>query len=186
MPRARIEAGRFALRAVEPRDIEAIRTWRNAQMQWLRQPAPIDAESQAQYFAANIWPAMALAEPANILVSFEEAGVLIGYGGLVHIAWEHRRAEVSFLLDPAHVDDHGGYAERFLAFLGLLQTLAFDDLHLGRLWTETFDGRDRHIAILEKAGFVREGRLREHMRIDGRPVDSIIHGRLAGARESRA
>lgn len=168
--------GPYWVETVQPGDIEAIRQWRNAQLDVLRQPAPISPAEQEAYFATQIWPTLGLARPANILLSFHERDRLIGYGGLVHIAWEHARAEISFLLDPEGPAD--AYAGRFTTFLALMKTLAFDELGMERLFTETYALRSEHIGVLEAAGFRREGVLRGHVRIGGRAVDSLIHGCL--------
>ena len=47
----------------------------------------------------HIWPDMPSLQPKNLLLAYMEDDNLIGYGGLVHIAWEHLRAEVSFYND---------------------------------------------------------------------------------------
>jgi len=179
MPRARLEHRGRALVPVQPEHIESIRLWRNAQMDVLRQSAPISATQQQAYFERHIWPTQSQAQPAQILVGYLHDGNLIGYGGLVHIAWEHRRAEVSFLLDPQRTVSEPAYAADFLAFLSLVQVLAFDALGLHRLYTETYAIRTHHISVLEAAHFQPEGRLRAHVWIDGRAVDSLMHGCLA-------
>jgi len=179
MPRAEIADGGYAVRAVEPEHIEAIRQWRNAQIDVLRQAAPISPQQQADYYVREIWPAKRLAEPRNILLIYLEDGRPIGYGGLVHIAWEHRRAEVSFLLDPAAVRSDAELAALFSRFLKLIKELADHDLGFIRLHTETYAIRHVHIATLEACGFRREGCLRRHVIIDGRPTDALLHGCLA-------
>lgn len=179
MPRAEVADGRFAVRAVEPQHIEAIRRWRNAQIDVLRQSYPITPEQQVEYYAREIWPSKDTAEPRNILLIYLEDGKPIGYGGLVHIAWEHRRAEVSFLLDPAVPSSDAELGALFAEFLKLMKELAFRDLGLARLHTETYAVRHVHIATLEVCGFRREGCLRHHVRIDGRPTDALLHGCLA-------
>jgi RimJ/RimL family protein N-acetyltransferase len=168
--------GDLALTAVRPEDIEAIRLCRNAQMDVLRQSAPIAPDEQTAYYAASIWPDMPRSQPRNILFAYLESGKFIGYGGLAHIAWEHRRAEVSFLLDPGLAQADDLYARYFSTFLRLIQTVAFGDLQLHRLFTETYATRAHHIAVLESSGFRREGTLKDHVRIQGKPVDSLIHG----------
>lgn len=182
MPRARLTLGSLAIAAVQPAQIEAIRLWRNAQLRVLRQTAPISAQQQQDYFARHIWPEMAAPQPTTILVAFFSDDVFIGYGGLVHIAWEQRRAEVSFLLDTALAgtpDDHG---RLFPHFLCLMQRLAFHDLGLERLCTETYDLRPGYLWALELAGFQREGTLRGHVIIDGTPTNAVLHGLLSPAR----
>jgi len=179
MPYPRLSDGMLDVRAVQPADIEAIRQWRNAQMDVLRQTAPISPEQQTRYFADHVWPHVASQEPVQILLALESAGVLIGYGGLVHISWPNRRAEVSFLLTPDRERQSDVLIEFFSRFLNLMKQLAFDHLGLRRLCTETFAHRLRHIAALEASGFQCEGRLREHVLIDGTPTDSFAHGLLA-------
>ncbi|MEQ8251850.1 GNAT family N-acetyltransferase [Oceanibaculum nanhaiense] len=179
MPHPVLEAGTLSVRAVQKAEIEAIRQWRNAQIDVLRQAEPITPEQQEAYFATHIWPQFSKARPDTILVSYREEDRLIGYGGLVHVAWAHRRAEVSFLLDPVHIGDDKVVARYFSAFLGLMKRLAFADLGLNRLCTETYAIRPNYVAMLEENGFRREGVLRQHVWIDGQPVDSILHGCLA-------
>jgi RimJ/RimL family protein N-acetyltransferase len=168
--------GNLSLTSVQPEHIEAIRLIRNAQMDVLRQSAPITSDEQAAYYAANIWPDMSRPQPKNMLFAYLENGRFVGYGGLVHIAWEHRRAEVSFLLEPQLAQTSEAYARYFSIFLHLVQTVAFDDLKLHRLFTETYATRAHHISVLESSGFLREGSLKDHVRIQGQPVDSLIHG----------
>ena len=176
LTRPLIALGDYAVRSVQPEDIEEIRQWRNAQMDVLRQQAALTPEDQTSYYARHVWPVMSQAEPANILMTFLHRGQRIGYGGLVHLAWPHRRAEVSFLVSPDIAGDSAQYAQAFDAFFRLMKILAFDDLQLNRLTTETYVSRPAHIARLEAAGFRPEGRLRGHVRIDGDYIDSLIHG----------
>lgn len=180
MPRARVAQGEFSLDAVQPGDIESIRQWRNAQLDILRQSAPISPAQQVDYFARCIWPTMAQAHPDNILLAYRRNGELVGYGGFVHVAWQHRRAEVSFLLDPRLAGAPESYSGLFSRFLRLLKEIAFEDLGIERLFTETYAFRAAHMAVLEGEGFLREGRLRGHVLVDGARVDSIMHGCLRG------
>jgi RimJ/RimL family protein N-acetyltransferase len=170
--------GDYTVRAVQPEDTERIRQWRNAQMTVLRQGRLISEADQRAYYQEHIWPMMAQVHPANILLSFFHHGRHIGYGGLVHIAWPHARAEVSFLLDNELTADEAVYAGNFLIWLRLLKLLAFEDLLLNRLYTETWAFRETHMAVLEQAGFQREGVCREHVRIDGQWYDAVFHGVL--------
>ena len=165
----------LTIRPIHADDIEAIRQWRNQQLDVLRQSKPITPEEQERYFATHVWPFVNEPHPPQVLVSCFDGGRHIGYGGLVHIAWEHKRAEVSFLLDPARAES---YCADFAAFLRLIRNLAFGTLGLQRLFTETYAMRKEHMAVLEAEGFEREGVLHRHVLIDGRPVDSIIHGWL--------
>ncbi len=171
-----LRLGSLSIEAIQPEHIEKIRQWRNAQMDVLRQATLITTEQQTAYFQKYIWPDMLCTNPKNILLAYMEDGTLIGYGGLVHIAWEHMRAEVSFLLNPTLIDSQDKYGTYFSAFLQLLKELAFQDIGLDRIFTETYALRTHHISVLESIGFDREGVLKNHIKIDGKSVDSIIHG----------
>lgn len=171
--------GAFALRCVDDADIEAIRCWRNAQMEVLRQSEPISAEAQRDYFAEQIWPQMSRAQPQTVLVTVLRDGEAIGYGGLVHCAWEHARAEISVLFAPDIATQDREYWGCLMAFLAMIEEVAFDRLGFNRLTLETYAFREFHIGVIEDAGFVFEGRLREHVWIAGEPVDSLLHAKLA-------
>ena len=171
--------GSAAVRAVEPEHIEPIRCWRNAQIDVLRQSRAITAEEQIAYFKRVVWPDKASDHPSNILLGLFEKDRIIGYGGLVHIAWDYARAEVSFLLATEIAHDDAVVATLFATWLRQMQRLAFDDLGLSRLTTETYAMRALHLRVLDEAGFQREGLLRQHVRVSGRPMDAVVHGCLA-------
>jgi 2-polyprenyl-3-methyl-5-hydroxy-6-metoxy-1,4-benzoquinol methylase/RimJ/RimL family protein N-acetyltransferase len=176
--RSKISCEEYSIRTVEPGDIESIRQWRNSQMDVLRQKKEISQEEQLAYYSKYIWPTLDYPYPENILLAYLKHDQLIGYGGLVHIGWEDRRGEVSFLLDPIRTSDKEAYKRDFLVFLSLIKSLAFEDLKLQKLYTETFASREYHIGVLEAAGFSLEGRMRQHVIINGQAIDSLIHGCL--------
>ncbi len=178
LPKSRFERDEFALVPIRPADIELIRQWRNEQMPVLRQAQPISEDQQQTYFAQHIWPTFALDTPPQVLFSYLKNDELIGYGGLVHLNWADQRAEVSFLINTAATRDIPTYQALFGTYLVLLQQVAFDALGFNRLFTETYDIRPDHLAVIEASGFRLEGRMREHVRIDGQFVDSLIHGKL--------
>ncbi len=179
MPRARLSDDRITVEALRAKHIEPIRRWRNAQMDILRQNEPITKEAQIAYYAREVWPDKARATPKNILLTVSSDNAVIGYGGLVHIVWAHKRAEVSFLLDPEPHRDDADIADLYGRFLRLMQVFAFQDLGLARLTSEMAAIRTLHEKVIERSGFVREGVMRDHVIIHGRPTDAIIHGCLA-------
>jgi RimJ/RimL family protein N-acetyltransferase len=179
MPRSRLSEGDLELRAIGPQDIEAIRQWRNAQMDVLRQSSVITPEAQQRYFSEHVWPDKEVMTPRQILLAIEQHGRLIGYGGLVHISWHDQRAEVSFLLEPELEADPQAQVVVFSRFLKLVLELAFVDLSLSRMWTETYAHRAEHLRTLEAVGFRLEGRMRAHVIVNGTPTDSLLHGLLA-------
>ena len=169
----------YQLIAIRQEDIELIRVWRNAQLEVLRQKVTISSQEQKNYFQKIIWPSLNHERPKQILFSFLFHQDCIGYGGLTHIDWESLRAEVSFLVNPLRAEDSNTYIRDYSHFLTLLCQVAFEELHLHRLFTETFAFRLMHITILEKFGFKQEGILREHI-FNGRQWhDSLMHGLLS-------
>jgi RimJ/RimL family protein N-acetyltransferase len=162
---------------VAPEHIEAIRIWRNAQMEVLRQQTPLTSSEQEHYFQNHVWPEYQKHHPQQLLVSFFHENQLIGYGGLTHLDWDHHRAEVSFLVSPTRSMVDTVYRRDFLAFFHLLETLAFDRLELHRLFTETFAHRGTHLSLLLEAGFAYEGCLPHHYRLKGTYVDALRHGK---------
>jgi hypothetical protein len=181
MPNPVIRADSLSITAVQPDHIESIRVWRNEQMDVLRQSSPIEYNEQLAYFDSEIWPAMERTHPHQILVSIYQGEERVGYGGLVHIEWSKLQGEISFLLNPVHTNNAARYRLLFSGFLALIRVLAFRDLSLVRLFTETYDIRPLHIEILESAGFTAEKRVKNHVHIHGRAVDSLIHGYIRDA-----
>lgn len=157
-------------------DIYKIMHWRNAQMDVLRQSVLLTEETQAHYYQHVVEPTFTENHPKQILFSLLHNNHCIGYGGLVHIDWTARRGEVSFLVDPKRIDHPKQYREDFSNFLSLIKQVAFNDLNFHKIFTETFDVRPLHIAVLEDNKFVQEGRLKKHVLVDDQFVDSIIHG----------
>ena len=159
-------------------DIFHIKQWRNEQIDILRQKKQLSDADQEQYYRKVIEPLFQQENPSQIIFSYLHKNELIGYGGLVYVNWMDKRAEVSFLINTERAQEESIYREDFLAYLELVKQVAFQTLKFNRLFTETFDIRDKHIGILEEAGFVREGTMKEHVLIKGTFIDSILHGYL--------
>jgi RimJ/RimL family protein N-acetyltransferase len=171
--------GDYKIVPFRQQDLMDIKSWRNEQIQYLRQKEPLTDGMQQHYYQSTILPSFTEKEPRQILFSFLDREMCIGYGGIVHIDWLAQRGEVSFLLDTQHTENQEQYHEEFSIFLQLIKQAAFEDLKFHRLFTETYNIRPQHIATLEQQGFVFEGNLREHVFIHDRFVDSLIHGCIA-------
>ena len=171
-------SGAYALVSIRYDDLMAIKTWRNEQIQYLRQRRALTDEDQRNYYQQVIEPAFSEKSPSQILFSFLHQQECIGYGGLTNIDWEAKRAEVSFLLDPHYLENIPEYQRLFTIYLSLLKEAAFQSLDFHRLFTETYNLRDFHVQTLEANGFRLEGQLRDHNRINGDWVDSLLHGCL--------
>lgn len=156
-------------------DIFLIMQWRNEQVDVLRQNNLLNPEDQEKYFHSVIEPTFKQENPELILFSLMLHGECIGYGGLTHIDWKNKRAEVSFLLASDRASRMELYQREFGVFLSLLKQIAFDDLGLDELFTETFDIRPKHIEVLEEHGFHFQKKLKEHASKGNKKLDSVFH-----------
>ncbi|WBO85669.1 GNAT family N-acetyltransferase [Hymenobacter yonginensis] len=175
LSRQQFEHQGYTLLPIRDTDQEAIRQWRNDQIDILRQREPLTAQAQAQYFTQVVRPLFAQPEPSQLLFSFLQGGRLIGYGGLVHIDWQAGRAEISFLLETSRNQHVAQFQQDFTVYLRLLREAAFEATSLCKLNTEAYDIRPYLTQVLEAEGFVLEARLHEHVSVAGRRVDTLIH-----------
>ncbi|MCC2545235.1 ATP-grasp domain-containing protein [Hymenobacter sp. BT175] len=165
----------YELLPIRLQDREPIRQWRNAQLDILRQRAPLSPADQDRYFAQVVQPLFETEQPAQLLFSLLKAGELIGYGGLVHIDWDAQRAEISFLLETGRNADIPTFRQDFAAYLRMLREVAFEDLEFQKINTEAYDVRPYLTETLEAEGFVLEARLHRHVRIGEEWVDTLFH-----------
>ena len=170
--------GKYKIVPIRVQDMESIRIWRNIQMDVLRQKKEITFKDQINYFNNTIKPLFKSVQPEQLLFSFLKESQLIGYGGLVHISWADKRAEISFLVDSKRSEKNTIYGEDFQIFIELIKELCFDEMNFNRLFTETYAFRTFHISILERAGLIKEGRLRQHIYEKNKFYDSIFHSIL--------
>ncbi len=169
----------FSLSPINLDNLKKIRIWRNSQLDVLRQKEVISEEMQILYFNNQILPNYKESNPKQLLFGFYKNEILIGYGGLVHISWEDKRAEISFLLDSIFTIDSNEHDSLFGFYLQLIQRVGFENLKFNKLHTEVYSFRSHHIAILEKNNFMKEGILRQHILIDNIYHDSVLHSKLS-------
>lgn len=150
--------------------------WRNEQIYHLRQAQPLTKEDQDAYFENVVAKLFVQDQPSQILFSFLEDEVCIGYGGLVHISWIDKNAEISFIMNTDLEQDN--FSVYWSVFLQLIEQLAFKELKFHKLYTYAFDLRPHLYAIIENAGFMEEGRLKEQVFSNGEYIDVLIHGKL--------
>jgi RimJ/RimL family protein N-acetyltransferase len=168
----------YSIAPLREQDITSIKEWRNAQLDVLRQKRQLSDQDQIRYYNDIVKPTFIDPSPTQMLFSFLLDNECIGYGGITNIDWESERTELSFLLDNTRVPSSATYTKEFSIFISLIKQLVFDTLNLNRIFTETYDVRPLHVSILEKNGFILEGRARKHIKINGKFVDSLIHGYL--------
>lgn len=165
----------FSIVPIRQDDLLDIMIWRNEQIDVLRQKKIITISEQNIYYNTVLLPTLSEQFPNQIIFSYLKDNVLIGYGGLVHISWEDKRSEMSFLLNSEYVKNDAIYEQYFLKFISLLKEVNFCQLNFHKLFTETYSHRSFHISILEKAGFELEGVLKDHVLIENIYFNSLIH-----------
>ena len=159
-------------------DVESIRKWRNEQIDILRQNKPLTKDEQSKYYHQVIKKSFYEKKPKVILFSFLIKNACIGYGGFVHIDWNSKKAELSFILNTNRTKEPRIYKKEFSIFLKIILNIGFKQILFNKIFTETFDIRPDTILILEKTGFVLENKLLSKNYINGSYADSLFHRML--------
>ena len=162
----------YKLVPIRTEDKYEILNWRNSQIEILRQKEKISKEEQDYYFANIVDKLFEEEHPNQLLFSFLCNGVLIGYGGLVHIEWESKNAEISFLLD-----NNNDFQLKFSEFLRIIFVISFEELKLIKIHTTVYniEARKRYIEIIENLNFVNESILKNHILIENKYYDVLIY-----------
>jgi RimJ/RimL family protein N-acetyltransferase len=153
-----------------------IMKWRNEQMYHLRQKVILTEEMQDAYFNNVIKSLYDQEEPSQIIFSFLKNDKCIGYGGLVHINWVDRNAEISFLIKTEL--DKEGFTELWTIFLSLIENVAFKSLKLHKLFVYAFDLRPHLYTTLQQNIFFKDAILKEHCFYNNKFIDVVIHSKI--------
>jgi len=165
--------GDYSIVPLRYEDRFSIMKWRNEQIYHLRQARPLTEDDQQRYFDNVVSKLYDNPKPDQILFSYLEKGVCIGYGGLVHINWIDRNGEISFIMETQLEVEH--FAEHWSNYLTMLKAVAFDDLGLHKIYTYAFDLRPHLYTMLEANGYKREATLKEHCLFNGEYKDVVLH-----------
>ena len=171
-----LESGNFSLVPIRFEDRLDIMKWRNEQVYHLRQDKPLTIENQDIYFKTVISNLFDKEQPKQILFSFLENDNLIGYGGLVHLNWIDKNAEISFIMNTKLEETR--FEDVWKAYLKLLEKVAFIDLEFHKIFTYAFDLRPKLYPVLISAGFNEDSRLDEHCFFEGKYIDVVIHSKM--------
>lgn len=166
--------GNYCIVPIRDEDKYDILHWRNTQIDILRQQTPLTIEQQKCYFETTVAGLFEQEKPKQILWSFLLEGRLIGYGGLVHIDWEARHGEISFVLCNERNSNAEIFKKDWRAYLSLLEEIAFDILNFNKIHTYAYDIRDYYFEVMYESGFNQEGRLKQHILINGKLEDILI------------
>ena len=104
-----------------------IMKWRNDQIIHLRQNNILSKKAQDYYFSNVIYKTFEEKNPSQILFSFFHNNKFVAYGGLVHINWSQKNAEISFLINTKL---EFFFEEYWLNFLKLIENVGFYELKI--------------------------------------------------------
>ncbi len=167
---------KYTILPIRDEDKYDIMQWRNEQIYHLRQAEPLTKEKQDWYYENVVSKLFEEKQPNQILFSYLENDVCIGYGGLVHINWIDKNAEISFVMNTKLEAKY--FESHWINFVQLLEQVAFKDLNFHRIFTFAFDLRPRLYTALEKLEFQKEAILRDHYFWNDQYINAIIHSKL--------
>ena len=90
----------------------------------------------------------------QILFSYLKNGNCIGYGGLVHIDWIDKNAEISFIMNTNLEEDHFHF--HWSTYLKMIEFLAFEELSFHKLYVYAFDLRPHLYKVLLDSNYFRD------------------------------
>jgi len=150
-----------------------IMNWRNDQLFHLRQKEPLTKEIQDQYFKEVVNIEKTQNYPDQILFSLLRNDKCVGYGGLVHIDWLNKNAEISFVIETYNSTNN--FVSIWVVFLTLLKQIAFKEISLHKIYTYAFDLRPKLYEALTISGFSFEGRLKDHVLLNSDYYDVVYY-----------
>lgn len=168
--------GKYSIVPIRYEDRMLIKKWRNEQIYHLRQNKPLTEEDQENYFKNVVSKLFEQDKPNQILFSYLQRGVCIGYGGLVHINWIDRNAEISFIINTELEDSE--FIKHWSTYLDLIEDIGFNDLQMHKLYTYAFDLRHHLYIALELNNYKKEATLKEHCFFNDKFIDVIIHSKV--------
>lgn len=165
----------FHIEPIRDEDMLAIMEIRNQQIYHLRQAKLLTIDDQKNYFENVVSKLFNQTQPSQLLFSFFYKKEFIGYGGLVHINWIDKNAEISFVMKTELEKDF--FSFYWSNYLKLIEKLAFVELKFHKIFTYAFDLRPHLYPMLINEGFKEEARLNEHCFFEGKFIDVLIHSK---------
>lgn len=165
--------GKYKIIPIRNDDRFDIMKWRNEQIYHLRQKSILTSKMQDNYFKNVISPLFNQEFPAQILFSFMSELECIGYGGLVHINWKNKSAEISFIMRTDL--ELKSFEFYWTIYLSLIEKVAFNELSLHKINTYAYDLRPKLYPILENCGYEKEKEENSNLDSNGKLLKVIKH-----------
>ena len=170
------KSGIYSIVPIRFEDRVDIMNWRNEQIYHLRQAKPLTLERQDDYFNTVISNLFNLDQPSQILFSYLKNNKCIGYGGLVHINWIDKNAEISFIMDTELESDF--FKFHWSKFLKMIESIAFKEINLKKIYTYAFDLRQNLYEVLLDSGYFKDAVLKQHCFFNDKYLDVVIHSKI--------
>jgi RimJ/RimL family protein N-acetyltransferase len=163
---------RLYLRPLEEADIPTCLRWINDPevTRTLMMYRPLNELREREWFQGQY------KDDHNIIlaITLKEQDRHIGNVGLHRIDWKNREGELGIMIGEKDEWDKGYGSEAISLVLGY----GFDRLNLHRICLRVYENNPRAQRCYEKAGFRREGAMRESAFSEGRYWDTIFMGIL--------
>ncbi|ONK15407.1 GNAT family protein [Streptomyces sp. MP131-18] len=132
---------------------------------------PLTREQVGHIVARSVVSAQAAPRAEYALAACErDGGRLVGYARLSLDSHGHQAATIGFALPPDSWG--GGYGTEIVR---ALLALGFGDLRLHRIWAARSPVNTASGIVLDRAGFIQDGRIRHHVHVRGAWRDSLVH-----------
>lgn len=172
-----LTGGRVVLRPFRPADHEAIWRAKLDPMTWARTSAaplvPLPLQTHLESATSGL-------KPTDAMFAVDLDDVLVGQGLIFHVDDLARTAELGISLLP---EARGRGLCRDV--VQVLLDYAFRSRNLRRVHLQTLAGNEAALRCYRAAGFVEEGRLREHAWVEGAYDDVVLMAVLQTDRPSR-
>ncbi len=123
---------------------------------------------------AEAWSKRVKGNPKNWLKIILYEDEPVGYAIIEDVDESRRKCEIAIIIGSRNLWGSGiGHA-----VIKEMLEYCFDKLHLHRVLGIVSRGNDRSIRLLEKAGFMHEGTLRDSLLIDNRFTDLLCYSML--------
>lgn len=171
------EKGDYKIVPLRDEDKYLILQWRNEQIFHLRQKEPLTKEKQELYFENVVAKLFETQQPNQILFSYLKNDICIGYGGLVHIDWEGKNAEISFITETNRNDNGKIFDKDFRTYISLVKEVSHKYLDFHKVHSMFYDipERQEYWRIIKELNFIQEAKLSEHILIRGELKDTYIY-----------
>ena len=178
----RLESPRLLLRVAMPGDgrllNEAVTESVDELAPWLPWVHPVPTIAQSESFCRSAWLNYQQDEDLVLLLFLRDSGEFVGASGLHQIDWPLRHFEIGYWLRSSFTGlGLAGEAVRALSDYTL------QHLQANRVWLAMDARNTRSAAVAERAGFLREGTLRnERLDVRGRLRDTTVYSRVPARR----